>query len=60
MFSIVIGFMYLHNIWFYLGKKTWLSCHSQDLTSKPNYLVTFTVGHEQKHNIDAAVKKVIS
>jgi hypothetical protein len=30
---------------------------SEDLTSKPNYLVTFTVGHDQKHNIDAAVKK---
>ncbi|KAJ8569740.1 hypothetical protein K7X08_006317 [Anisodus acutangulus] len=30
---------------------------SEDLTSKPKYLVTFTVGVKQKHNIDAAVKK---
>ncbi|KAG2708126.1 hypothetical protein I3760_05G177100 [Carya illinoinensis] len=28
-----------------------------DLTSKPRYLVTFTVGYEQRKNIDAAVKK---
>lgn len=32
----------------------------QDLTSKPNYLVTFTVGYNQMKNIDAAVKKVSS
>lgn len=31
----------------------------QDLTSKPKYLVTFTVGYNQKKNIDAAMKKVI-
>ncbi|KAA8530178.1 hypothetical protein F0562_004887 [Nyssa sinensis] len=30
---------------------------SEDLTNKPRYLVTFTVGCEQKNNIDAAVKK---
>nr|XP_018625576.1 uncharacterized protein LOC104094058 isoform X3 [Nicotiana tomentosiformis] len=30
---------------------------SEDLPSKPKYLVTFTVGLNQKHNIDAAVKK---
>lgn len=30
---------------------------SEDLTSKPRYLVTFTVGYDQKRNIDAAVKK---
>uniref|UniRef100_A0A5B6ZI70 Lysine ketoglutarate reductase trans-splicing protein n=2 Tax=Davidia involucrata TaxID=16924 RepID=A0A5B6ZI70_DAVIN len=30
---------------------------SEDLTIKPRYLVTFTVGFEQKNNIDAAVKK---
>ena len=30
----------------------------QDLTSKPKYLVTFTVGYGQKANIDACVKKV--
>ncbi|KAJ4974805.1 hypothetical protein NE237_007979 [Protea cynaroides] len=30
---------------------------SEDLTIKPKYLVTFTVGYAQKYNIDAAVKK---
>ncbi|KAL2559852.1 hypothetical protein Fot_04591 [Forsythia ovata] len=30
---------------------------SEDLTSKPKYLVTFTVGYGQMNNIDAAVKK---
>lgn len=30
----------------------------QDLTKKPKYLVTFTVGLAQKNNIDACVKKV--
>ncbi|XP_022889328.1 uncharacterized protein LOC111404805, partial [Olea europaea var. sylvestris] len=30
---------------------------SEDLTSKPKYLVTFTVGYDQRNNIDAAVKK---
>ncbi|XP_071708308.1 uncharacterized protein [Rutidosis leptorrhynchoides] len=30
---------------------------SEDLTMKPNYLVAFTVGYEQKDNIDKAVKK---
>jgi hypothetical protein len=30
----------------------------QDLTLKPKYLVTFTVGYDMKKNIDAAVKKV--
>lgn len=30
----------------------------QDLTFKPKYLVTFTVGYDMKNNIDAAVKKV--
>ncbi|XVF14017.1 hypothetical protein REPUB_Repub09cG0020100 [Reevesia pubescens] len=30
---------------------------SEDLTIKPKYLVTFTVGYNQKTNIDAAVKK---
>ncbi|KAL9332732.1 hypothetical protein ACSQ67_002342 [Phaseolus vulgaris] len=39
---------YLRRLW---GKP------SEDLTSKPKYLVTFTVGYEQKKNIDAAVKK---
>ncbi|KAJ8504106.1 hypothetical protein OPV22_004992 [Ensete ventricosum] len=29
----------------------------EDLATKQKYLVTFTVGYEQKHNIDAAVKK---
>ncbi|KAL2332731.1 hypothetical protein Fmac_013944 [Flemingia macrophylla] len=39
---------YLRRLW---GKP------SEDLMSKPNYLVTFTVGYDQKNNIDAAVKK---
>lgn len=30
---------------------------SEDPISKPKYLVTFTVGYEQRDNIDAAVKK---
>lgn len=30
---------------------------SEDLTRKPNYLVTFTVGYNQRDNIDKAVKK---
>ncbi|WOG88726.1 hypothetical protein DCAR_0207961 [Daucus carota subsp. sativus] len=30
---------------------------SEDLSIKPKYLVTFTVGYNQRHNIDAAVKK---
>ncbi|KAM7496777.1 hypothetical protein LguiA_021191 [Lonicera macranthoides] len=30
---------------------------SEDLTSKPKYLVTFTVGYGQRHNIDACVRK---
>lgn len=30
---------------------------SEDLTTKPRYLVTFTVGYNQQKNIDAAVKK---
>ncbi|XP_028776544.1 uncharacterized protein LOC114733278 isoform X1 [Neltuma alba] len=40
--------LYLRRLW---GKP------SEDLTSKPKYLVTFTVGYDQKKNIDAAVKK---
>ncbi|KAA3462665.1 reverse transcriptase [Gossypium australe] len=36
-----------------------LKCtYDYDLTSKPKYLVTFTVGYDQRKNIDAAVKKV--
>ncbi|KAK4762332.1 hypothetical protein SAY86_008100 [Trapa natans] len=30
---------------------------SEDLTSQPKYLVTFTVGYEQRRNVDAAIKK---
>ncbi|GAB4829253.1 hypothetical protein Ancab_018919 [Ancistrocladus abbreviatus] len=30
---------------------------SEDLTHRPKYLVTFTVGYNQKKNIDASVKK---
>ncbi|RWW40385.1 hypothetical protein BHE74_00054205, partial [Ensete ventricosum] len=29
-----------------------------DLTTQPKYLVTFTVGFEQRKNVDMAVKKV--
>ncbi|PRQ49948.1 hypothetical protein RchiOBHm_Chr2g0127631 [Rosa chinensis] len=39
--------LYLHQLW---------GLPSEDLTIKPKYLVTFTVGHAQKKNIDAAVK----
>ena len=39
---------YLRRLW---GKP------SEDITFKPKYLVTFTVGAGQKRNIDAAVKK---
>jgi hypothetical protein len=31
----------------------------QDLKKKPKYLLTFTVGLDQRNNINAAVKKVI-
>ncbi|EOA36443.1 hypothetical protein CARUB_v10010995mg, partial [Capsella rubella] len=31
---------------------------SEDLKKKPKYLVTFTVGFEQRNNINAAIKKV--
>lgn len=30
---------------------------SEDLTVTPKYLLTFTVGYKQMHNIDAAIKK---
>ncbi|XP_012085526.1 uncharacterized protein LOC105644698 [Jatropha curcas] len=39
---------YLRRLW---GKP------SEDLTSTPRYLVTFTVGYDQRKNIDANVKK---
>ncbi|XP_044492023.1 uncharacterized protein LOC123215834 [Mangifera indica] len=39
---------YLHRLW---GNP------NEDLTSTPKYLVTFTVGYNQKSNIDAAVQK---
>ncbi|XVE85174.1 hypothetical protein DITRI_Ditri17bG0070300 [Diplodiscus trichospermus] len=40
--------LYLRRLW---GKP------SEDLPSTPKYLVTFTVGYDQRKNIDAAVKK---
>ncbi|XP_038703975.1 uncharacterized protein LOC120000145 isoform X2 [Tripterygium wilfordii] len=40
--------LYLRRLW---------GLPKDDLTRKPKYLVTFTVGYEQKKNIDAAVKK---
>ncbi|KAG7012780.1 hypothetical protein SDJN02_25533, partial [Cucurbita argyrosperma subsp. argyrosperma] len=39
---------YLHRLW---GNP------NEDLPRKPNYLVTFTVGYNQRDNIDKAVKK---
>lgn len=39
---------YLRRLW---GKP------SEDLTIRPKYLVTFTVGYNQKRNIDAAIRK---
>ncbi|CAK9161754.1 unnamed protein product [Ilex paraguariensis] len=41
---------------FYL-RRLW-GLPSEDLVIKPRYLVTFTVGYDQKNNIDAAVKKL--
>lgn len=41
------GYRFVDKFWYF-----------QDLTKKPKYLVTFTVGLDQKYNIDAAVKKV--
>ncbi|KAL1366077.1 hypothetical protein HN51_013977 [Arachis hypogaea] len=38
-------------------RKLW-GLPSEDFTSKPKYLMTFTVGYEQRMNIDAAVKKL--
>ncbi|KAL5998345.1 hypothetical protein ACLOJK_009285 [Asimina triloba] len=32
---------------------------SEDLTNRPKYLVTFTVGLNQRNNIDAAVRKIM-
>ncbi|KAM5581795.1 hypothetical protein ABKV19_010829 [Rosa sericea] len=43
--------LYLRRLW---------GLPSEDLTIKPKYLVTFTVGLAQKQNINAAVKKVTS
>ncbi|XP_004499399.2 uncharacterized protein [Cicer arietinum] len=40
---------------FYL-RRLWGLPH-QDLSIKPKYLVTFTVGYDQRDNIDAAMKK---
>ncbi|XP_015878997.3 uncharacterized protein LOC107415225 isoform X1 [Ziziphus jujuba] len=40
---------------FYL-RRLW-GLPDEDLTIKPQYLVTFTVGYDQKKNIDAAIKK---
>ncbi|GAV78695.1 DUF707 domain-containing protein [Cephalotus follicularis] len=38
-------------------RRLWGLPSEQDLTVKPKYLVTFTVGYNQKKNIDIAVKK---
>lgn len=42
-------------VYHYMISTAWLL---QDLIVKPRYLITFTVGQDQKKNIDAAVKKV--
>lgn len=41
--------LYLRRLW---------GLPSEDLIIRPRYLVTFTVGYEQKKNIDAAAKKL--
>ncbi|CAA3014309.1 hypothetical protein CDL12_23963 [Olea europaea subsp. europaea] len=41
--------LYLRRLWGHPG---------EDLIIKPRYLITFTVGYEQRKNIDAAVKKL--
>ncbi|XP_057427212.1 uncharacterized protein LOC130720574 [Lotus japonicus] len=40
--------LYLRRLW---------GLPDQDLSIKPKYLVTFTVGYDQRNNIDAAIKK---
>ncbi|CAI8618030.1 unnamed protein product [Vicia faba] len=40
---------------FYLRRLWGLPYH--DLSMKPKYLVTFTVGYDQRHNIDKSIKK---
>ncbi|XP_021659919.1 uncharacterized protein LOC110649595 isoform X2 [Hevea brasiliensis] len=40
---------------FYL-RRLW-GLPEEDLATKPKYLVTFTVGYDQKNNIDAAIRK---
>ncbi|XP_019160916.1 PREDICTED: uncharacterized protein LOC109157468 isoform X2 [Ipomoea nil] len=40
--------LYLRRLW---------GTPSEELSSRPRYLVTFTVGYKQKKNIDAAMKK---
>ncbi|KHG21523.1 copii coat assembly sec16 [Gossypium arboreum] len=48
--------LFLRRLWGLPSENSnWLP--SKDLTIKPKYLVTFTVGYNQKNNIDAAVKK---
>lgn len=37
----------------------WVSLNFQDLKHKPKCLVTFTVGYDQRNNINEVVKKVI-
>ncbi|KAI9072140.1 hypothetical protein K1719_045917 [Acacia pycnantha] len=37
----------------YYARRLW----GQDLPIKPKYLITFTVGYDQRNNIDAAIKK---
>lgn len=47
----------------FLGCGSWLYrmfLNLQDLTKKPKYLLTITVGYNQRLNVDAMVKKVPS
>ncbi len=53
-FSLMINFLEIS----FSNLNCWWRWYLQDLTIKPKYLVTFTVGVDQKNNIDAAVKKV--
>ena len=56
IFVMTVEVQFCPLIWLF----SWWRWHLQDLSIKPKYLVTFTVGSDQKDNIDAAVKKVIS
>lgn len=56
IFVMTVEVQFCPLIWLF----SWWRWHLQDLRIKLKYLVTFTLGLDQKDNIDAAVKKVIS